>query len=72
MLASVAFSIFPYVLPSSLDAARGLTAHAAASDAPALRTALAWWIPGMLIASGYSAFVYWKFRGKIQPSGDGY
>ena len=72
MLASVAFSIFPYVLPSSLDPARGLTAHAAASDATALRTALAWWIPGMVIASGYSAFVYWKFRGKVESGGEGY
>jgi cytochrome d ubiquinol oxidase subunit II len=72
MLASVAFSLFPYVLPSSLDPARGLTAHAAASDGNALRTALAWWLPGMALASGYSAFVYWKFRGKVESSGEGY
>ena len=72
MLASVAFSVFPYVLPSSVDPARGLTAHAAAADGNALRTALAWWLPGMALASGYSAFVYWKFRGKVAETGEDY
>jgi len=72
MVASVAFSIFPYVLPSSLDPAHGLTVHAAASDGNGLRTALGWWIPGMTLASGYSAFVYWKFRGKVETGGEGY
>jgi len=72
MLASVAFSVFPFVLPSSIDPAQGLTAKAAAADAHALRVALAWWLPGMALASGYSAFVYWKFRGKVDPAGHGY
>jgi len=72
MLASVAFSIFPYVLPSSLDPARGLTVQAAAADHRALGTALAWWLPGMALASAYAAFVYWKFRGKVDSSGEGY
>jgi cytochrome d ubiquinol oxidase subunit II len=72
MLASVAFSVFPYVLPSSLDPARGLTAQAAAADGHALRVALAWWLPGMALASGYAGFVYWKFRGKVAASGEGY
>ena len=72
MLASVAFSIFPYVLPSSIDPARGLTAQAAAADGHALRVALAWWLPGMALASAYSGFVYWKFRGKVAASGESY
>lgn len=72
MLTSVAFSVFPYVLPSSVDPARGLTAQAAAADGHALRVALAWWLPGMALASAYSAFVYWKFRGKVDAAGEGY
>jgi cytochrome bd ubiquinol oxidase subunit II len=72
MLASVAFSIFPYVLPSSLDPARGLTAQAAAADGHALRVALAWWLPGMALASGYAGFVYWKLRGKVGGPGEHY
>jgi cytochrome bd ubiquinol oxidase subunit II len=72
MLASVAFSVFPYVLPSSVDPSRGLTAQAAAADGHALRVALAWWLPGMALASAYSGFVYWKFRGKVGPASEGY
>jgi cytochrome d ubiquinol oxidase subunit II len=72
MLASVAFSVFPYVLPSSLDPSKGLTAQAAAADGRALRVALAWWLPGMALASGYAALVYWKFRGRVSSTGEGY
>lgn len=72
MLASVAFSIYPFVLPSSLDPARGLTVHAAAADGRGLAIALAWWLPGMALASAYSGYVYWKFRGKVEGGGEGY
>jgi cytochrome d ubiquinol oxidase subunit II len=72
MLASVAFSIFPFVLPSSVDPSRGLTAQAAAADGHALRIALAWWLPGMALASAYTGFVYWKFRGKVDATGETY
>jgi cytochrome d ubiquinol oxidase subunit II len=72
MLASVAFSVFPYVLPSSLDASWSLTAQAAAADGRALRVALAWWLPGMALASGYAALIYWKFRGRVSSTGEGY
>jgi cytochrome d ubiquinol oxidase subunit II len=72
MMASVAFSVFPYVLPSSIDPARGLTARAAAADPASLRTALAWWIPGVLLAGAYFVFVYRKFRGKVGSTGEHY
>lgn len=65
MMSSVAFSLYPFVLPSSLDPRQGLTASAAAADPRGLWTALVWWIPGMALASGYSAFVSWKFSGKV-------
>jgi cytochrome d ubiquinol oxidase subunit II len=72
MLASVAFSLFPYVLPSSLNPAGGLTVHAAAADGHGLRVALAWWLPGMALVTGYFVFVYRKFGGKVGPSDSHY
>jgi cytochrome d ubiquinol oxidase subunit II len=65
MLASVAFGQFPLVLPSSTDPARALTANGAASDAGGLAIGLAWWVPGMMLAAGYSVGVHWMFRGKV-------
>jgi cytochrome d ubiquinol oxidase subunit II len=72
MMVSVAFSLYPYVLPSSLDSARGLTVQAAAADARSLGVALAWWLPGMALAAGYSVFVHRKFAGKVPPGSDPY
>jgi cytochrome d ubiquinol oxidase subunit II len=72
MMASVAFGLYPYVLPSRLDPAHGLTAQAAAADPQGLRIALAWWLPGIALAAGYSGFIHWKFRGKIPQGGDHY
>ncbi|HLY74348.1 MAG TPA: cytochrome d ubiquinol oxidase subunit II, partial [Planctomycetota bacterium] len=72
MLTSVAFSLFPYVLPGTTDASRGLTVHNSASSESSLRTALLWWIPGMLPVLGYFFFVNRKFAGKIDPSEHGY
>ena len=72
MMASVAFSIYPFVLPSSTDPERGLTIHAAAAHPSSLRIALAWWIPGILLAGGYFVFVYRKFAGRVTPNDDHY
>jgi cytochrome bd-type quinol oxidase subunit 2 len=66
MLASAAFGIFPYVLPSHPTPGRGLTVTAAAAPAHGLALGLAWWIPGMLLVLGYFAFTYHRFRGKVR------
>jgi cytochrome d ubiquinol oxidase subunit II len=74
MLAAVAFSVYPYVLPSSQDPVRGLTAEGTAASPHGLTVALAWWIPGMLLAAGYSIFVHRLFGGKVEeepPAGAG-
>lgn len=68
MLASAAFGVFPYVLPSNGEAALGLTALEAAAPEGGLRSALAWWIPGMALAIVYQVFVYRLFRGRAQSS----
>jgi cytochrome d ubiquinol oxidase subunit II len=72
MLATVAFSLYPYMLPSTTSPELGLTVHSAAAPASGLRTALAWWIPGMVPVFGYFVFAYRKFAGKIDSSEHGY
>jgi len=71
MLASVAFGLYPYVLPSSLDPRLSLTVQSAAAGDHGLRVALVWWIPGMLLVGGYFTFLYRHFRGKVQLEDEG-
>jgi cytochrome d ubiquinol oxidase subunit II len=72
MLASAAFGLYPYVLPSSTDPAYGLTAQSVAAPIDGLQLGLVWWIPGMLIAAGYFVYVYRHFGGKAEVEGEGY
>jgi cytochrome d ubiquinol oxidase subunit II len=72
MLSSAAFGLYPYVLPSNTDPALGLTVHNAAAPAYGLGVGLAWWIPGMALAAGYSVFVYHRFAGKVRLEEEGY
>ncbi len=72
MLASAAFGIFPYVLPATTDPRFGLTVYSAAAGAYGLKIGLAWWIPGMLLASGYTVFAYRRFAGKVRLEDEGY
>ena len=65
MLTSAAFGVFPYVLPSNVSPSDGLTVSSAAAAEYGLHIGLAWWIPGMLLALGYSVFVYRRFAGKV-------
>ena len=57
MLGSAAAAIYPYVLPAR-DLSRSLTISAAATEPYALRVALYWWIPGLLLATAYFVFNY--------------
>ena len=74
MLASAAFGVHPYVLPSVNDPSRGLTAASAAAAEHGLRIGLAWWIPGMLLVAAYFVYTYRQFSGKVshEPEGAGY
>ena len=65
MLTSVAFGVFPYVLPSNSSPGAGLTVTNAAAGEYGLYIGLAWWIPGMVLAVLYSVFVYRHFSGKV-------
>ncbi len=72
MLTSAAFGVFPYVLPSNADPASGLTIYNAAAPAYGLKVGLAWFIPGMTLATGYFVYVYRNFAGKVRLEEEGY
>jgi cytochrome d ubiquinol oxidase subunit II len=72
MLASAAFGMFPYVLPSAGEPKFGLTLYNAATSRHGLEIGLRWWIPGMLLAGVYHYFVYRHFAGKVRVEEEGY
>jgi cytochrome bd ubiquinol oxidase subunit II len=65
MLTSAAFGVFPYVLPSNIAPKAGLTVFNASAAPYGLYIGLAWWIPGMLLAAGYTTFVYRRLPSKV-------
>ncbi len=69
MMTSVVFGVYPYVLPSNVDAGRGLTVFNAAAPEYGLRVGLMWWIPGILLATAYVVFAYRHSHGRIEVEG---
>ena len=65
MLSSVAFSLYPFVLPSSTNPAFGLTVQSAHAPEYGLRIGLIWWLVGMALATSYAVFTYKRFAGKV-------
>jgi cytochrome bd ubiquinol oxidase subunit II len=65
MLTSVAFGMFPNVLPSNAAQDFSLTIHNSATSEHGLIVGLTWFIPGMALAIGYSVFVYRHFAGRV-------
>jgi cytochrome d ubiquinol oxidase subunit II len=65
MLTSVAFGLYPFVLPSSGDPAFSLTVANSAAAPYGLRIGLYWFLPGVLLASGYFVYTYRSFAGKV-------
>lgn len=72
MLVSVVFGLYPMVLPAAGDPAASLTIFNAAGPAYAMRVALFWWVPGMILVTVYTVFVYRHMRGKVQLDPDAY
>ncbi len=70
MLTSVAFGLYPYVLPASTNPAYSLTVNNAKAANYGLSVGLVWWILGMLLATGYFIFVYRHFAGKVEIQGE--
>jgi cytochrome bd ubiquinol oxidase subunit II len=65
MLSSVAFGVFPNVLPSNTRPDLGLTIYNAATAEHGLFVGLCWFIPGMALAIGYAVLVYRYSAGKV-------
>jgi len=58
MLAAAAFGHYPSLLPAIGGAQNGLTIYNASTTSYGLSIGLVWFIPGILLASGYFLFAY--------------
>ena len=67
MLCSVAFGLYPEVLPG-MDPALSLTVQNAKAPDDGLKIGVVWWIIGMVLTGIYFVFVYRRFRGKVSAS----
>ncbi len=65
MLTSVMFSLYPNVLPSSLNPFQALTVANSKASEHGLKVGLIWCVIGMALASGYTIYTYRSFAGKI-------
>ena len=70
MLSSVAFSLYPYVLPASTNPIYGLTVESTKAPQYGLRVGLIWWVIGMVLATSYAVFTYRRFAGKVSLPDD--
>jgi cytochrome bd ubiquinol oxidase subunit II len=71
MLGAAAFTLFPFVLPSNLGPEVGLTIYNSNPGSYGLKIGLMWWIPGMLLALGYTIFTHMHFADRIPAPEDG-
>ncbi len=65
MLAGACWGVYPTLLPATTGADHDITLARAISGPHTLRVGLAWWSFGMVLAIGYTAFVYSRFKGKV-------
>jgi len=70
MLTSVAFGLYPLVLPASTDPANSLTVYNAKAADYGLKIGLAWWVLGMVLVTGYFIYTYRHFAGKVRLDDD--
>jgi cytochrome d ubiquinol oxidase subunit II len=68
LLASAAAGIYPCVLPANSAPNLSLTISNAAAGSYGLGVGLAWFIPGILLATGYFVYTYRSFAGKVGAS----
>jgi cytochrome bd ubiquinol oxidase subunit II len=72
MTGLAAASLFPRLVPSSIDLAYSLTIYNASSTQPTLQTMLIIALIGMPFVIGYTAFIYNVFKGKVVLTKDSY
>lgn len=67
MLVSLAFSLYPSLLPTSLNPFYGgLTISNAKASDYGLKVGLAWWVLGMALALTYTIFTYRNLAGRVK------
>ncbi len=69
LLGMTAGALYPLILPSSVSPAFHLHVGNAANEPRGLAIGLVWWIPAILLAIGYFAYLFRSFRGKVAPGG---
>jgi cytochrome d ubiquinol oxidase subunit II len=72
MLLSVSFGLYPIVLPATNDPNLSLTVFNSGGGHHGRWIALFWWIPGMILVAGYTAFIYRRSAGKVSLEDGGY
>jgi cytochrome d ubiquinol oxidase subunit II len=72
MMASVAFGLYPWVLPAGPDPTHSLTVGGTATAAYGLRVGLAWWSVGMALVAAYFVYSYSRFVGGLREDEGGY
>jgi cytochrome d ubiquinol oxidase subunit II len=68
MLAGACWGVYPTLLPATTGADRDITLARAISGPHTLAVGLVWWSFGMTLAVGYVAFVYSRFKGKVDTT----
>jgi cytochrome d ubiquinol oxidase subunit II len=66
MMGQVALSLYPRLVPSSIDLKNSLTIYNASSSPLTLQTMLVIAIIGIPIVLAYSTFIHYVFRGKVE------
>jgi cytochrome bd ubiquinol oxidase subunit II len=69
-LTSVAFGMYPYVLPSNRNPALSLTIENTAAARYGLEIGLVWFIPGIALAAAYFIYTYRNFTDKVTTPGE--
>jgi cytochrome d ubiquinol oxidase subunit II len=72
LLLLTAGTLYPTLLPSTVDPAFDLDARTTASAAHGLSTGLAWWIPAMALAVLYFVNLFRSIRGKVEVADGGH
>ena len=72
MLGQMALSLFPRLVPSSIDLTYSLTIYNSSSSNLTLQTMLIIALIGVPIVIAYSAFIHYVFRGKVEIGEESY
>ena len=72
MLGQMALSLYPRLVPSSIDLRYSLTIYNASSSPLTLQTMLVIALIGVPIVIAYSIFIHYVFRGKVEITEESY